>query len=303
MTASPITRRYRRFKMQRAASAALADALKRAPNILGMAKHRRVQVLARRIAACAASTTIKLKTPPGDATRIIYRNKRRCRSGLCMPCARVRANETNQRIGLRLDAMLAEAPRTRFAFLTLTSRNRPIAEVARMLTDHEQALGRLWRNKDVMRAITGHATGIEIALRNGTGAWEAGVHSHSLVALHPDYFDRKTNRYLSQARLVALWRTALRTDYNPICHVTAVPAGSDVRNSLRECVKYAVAPHKLFQRNKAFAVDPLVALHLADTLYKRRLTRCGGMFALTKRHLSAKAMKAKTTQPRKETIR
>jgi len=137
MTASPITRRYRRYRMQRAASAALADALKRAPNILGMAKHRRVQVLARRIAACAASTTIKLKTPPGDATRIIYRNKRRCRSGLCMPCARVRAKETNQRIGLRLDAMLAEAPRTRFAFLTLTSRNRPIAEVARMLTDHE----------------------------------------------------------------------------------------------------------------------------------------------------------------------
>jgi hypothetical protein len=303
MTPSPITRRYRRYQMQRAASAALADALKRAPNILGMAKHRRMQVLARRIAACAASTTIKLQTPPGDATRIIYRNKRRCRSGLCMPCARVRAGEANQRIALRLDATLADSPRTRFAFLTLTSRNRPIAEVAQMLTDHERALGRFWRNKEVMRAITGHVTGIEIALRTGGGAWQAGVHSHSLVALHPDYFDRKTNRYLSQARLVALWRGALRAEYNPICHVTAVPAGSDVRNSLRECVKYAVAPHKLFERNKAFAVDPLVALHLADTLYKRRLIRCGGVFALTKRHLAAKPMKSKPAQPKKETTK
>lgn len=300
MTTSPITRRYRQFKMQRAASAALADALKRAPDILDIAQHHRVQVLARRIAACAASTTIKLQTPPGDATRIIYRNKRRCRSGLCMPCARVRAKETNQRIGLRLDAILAETPGTRFAFLTLTSRNRPIAEVARMLSDHEQSLGRFWRSKTIMRAITGHVTGIEIALRNGTGAWEAGVHSHSLMALHPDYFDRKADRYLSQARLVALWRAALRADYNPICHVAAVPVGSDARNSLRECVKYAVAPHKLFQHNKAFAVDPLVALHLAVTLYKRRLTRCGGMFAITKRHRAAKAMTANTTQPRKE---
>lgn len=72
MTASPISRRYGRYQMQRAASAAVADALKRAPNILGMAKHRRVHVLARRMATCAASTTIKMQTPPGDATRIVY---------------------------------------------------------------------------------------------------------------------------------------------------------------------------------------------------------------------------------------
>lgn len=303
MTASPITRRYRRYKMQRAASAALADALKRAPNILGMAKHRRIQVLARRIAACAASTTIRLQTPPGDATRIVYRNKRRCRSGLCMPCARVRAREANQRIAKRLDAILADNQYTRFAFLTLTSRNRPIAEVARMLTDHEQSLGRFWRSHDIARAITGHVTGIEIALRNGTGAWEAGVHSHSLVALHPDYFNRKADLYLSQRRLVTLWRRALRADYNPICHVAAVPHGDDVRASLRECVKYAIAPHKLFQRDKGFTVDPVVALHLADTLYKRRLVRCGGTFALTNRHLAVKAMKAKASQPAKETTR
>jgi len=300
---SPITRRYRRFKMQRAASAAVADALKRAPHILGMAKQRRIQVLARRIAACAASTTIKLQTPPNDATRIIYRNKRRCRSGLCMPCARVRAKEANQRIALRLDAILAEAPRARFAFLTLTSRNRPIAEVAKMLTDHEQSLARFWRSKEIAHAIIGHVTGIEIALRTGTGVWEAGVHSHSLLALHPDYFDRKTDRYLSQARMVILWRAALRADYKPICHVAAVPAGEDARASLRECVKYAVAPHKLFQRGKGFTVDPVVALHLADTLYKRRLIRCSGVFALTKRHLAAKAMKAKVSQPGKETTR
>lgn len=302
MTLSPITRRYRRYKMQRAASAAVADALKRAPNILGTARHRRIQVLARRIAACAATTTIKLQTPPDDATRIVYRNKRRCRSGLCMACARVRAKEANQRIAARLDAILAEKPQARFAFLTLTSRNRPIAEVAQMLAFHEQALGRFWRIKDLARAVTGHVTGIEIALRGDNGRWEAGVHSHSVAALHTEYFDRTADLYLPQRRWVALWRRAMRADYNPICHVAAVPAGDGVRASLRECVKYAVAPHKLFERNNGFTVDPLVALYLADTLYKRRLIRFGGVFATTKRYRAAKAMAANSKQPRKETM-
>lgn len=290
MTVSPITRRYRRYKMQRAASAAMADALKQAPHILSLARQRRIAVLARRIGACAATSTIKLQTPKGDATRIVYRNKRRCRSGLCMACARLRANEANQRIAARLDAILAGRPGTRFAFLTLTSRNRPIAEVSPMLAAHEQALGRFWRSKELARAITGHVTGIEIALRHKNGIWEAGLHSHSLKALHADYFDRRTNLYLSQKSLVGLWRRALRADYDPICHVTAVPAGDAVRASLRECLKYAVAPHKLF--NSGGAVDPLVALHLADALYKRRLTRCGGAFATTRRYRAAKAMTA-----------
>ncbi|MDQ8699263.1 protein rep [Hyphomicrobium sp. LHD-15] len=297
MALSPVTRRYRRYKMQRAASAAVAQALQRAPNILGMAKHRRIQVVARRIAACAASTTIKLLTPPGDASRIVYRNKRRCRVGLCMPCARVRAKEANQRIAVRLDAILAEAPQNRFIFLTVTSRNRSVAEVANMLADHERALNRFWRSNEIARAITGHVTGIEIALRGSNDAREAGVHSHTVAAVHPDYFDRKADLYLSQRRLVHLWRRALRADYNPICHVTAVPAGDNVRASLRECVKYAVAPHKLFERGNAKTVDPLVALYLADALYKRRLIRFGGVFATTRRYRAAKAMAAKPSNP------
>lgn len=170
-----------------------------------------------------------------------------------------------------------------------------------MLSDHERGLSRFWRTKELARATTGHVTGIEIALRTREGAWQAGVHSHSVVALHKDYFDRTADLYLSQRRLVALWGRAMRVDYKMVCHVTAIPAGDDLRPALRECVKYAVAPHKLFQRNGGFAVDPLVALHLADTLYKRRLIRFGGVFATTRRYRAAKAMAAQSKQPRKGT--
>lgn len=278
--ASPISRRFARYRMQLAASAAVASALKQGPPQTTPKSRMRLTVLARRIAACAASTTIKLHTPRGDATRIIYRNKRRCRNGLCPPCARHRARETVQRVASKLDAIIAAAPATRFAFLTLTSRNMAITEVAAMLALHERALARFFRTNAITRAVQGHATGIEIAIRRSGAEWQAGVHSHSLIALHPDYFGRTKNLYLSQAAIVALWRKALRVDYKPVCHIKAVPNTDAARASLTECLKYAVAPHRLFERDgTTISVDPLVATCLATALYKRRMCRTAGLFA------------------------
>lgn len=296
-TSSQISRRYHRYRMQRRASAAVAEALRQAPNVLGQAKQHRVRVLARRMAACAATMVIKLQTPPNDASRIIYRNRRSCRSGLCMLCARIRASQANKRINQRLTHILVERPNTRFLFLTLTSRNVPIAAVAQAFTAQEQALGRFWRTQEIARAFTGHVTGIEVAIRKSADGWAAGVHSHSLASVHPDYFDRKRDLYLPQRRIVALWQRALRCDYSPICYVTAVPAGDAVRTSLRECVKYAVSP-KMFVGK---TVDPLVAVYLADALYRRRMTRFGGLFATTRRYRAAKAMKRAFTSPQPAT--
>lgn len=277
---SPISRRFARYKMQLASSKAVATALRNAPTLSSRQRDRRLKVLARRIAACAANTTIRLVTPAGEPTRIIYRNKRRCRSGLCPPCARQRARETIQRVARLLDAIIAASPDTRFVFLTLTSLNMPIAQTREMFALHEKAIARFWRTARVARAFTGHATGIEIAIRFRDGCWQAGVHSHSLVALTPGYFDRGASHYLSQRAIVDIWRNALRADYKPICYITALPNTDAARGSLTELLKYAVAPHRLFENgSNGFSVNPLVAACLADALYKRRMCRTGGVFA------------------------
>lgn len=274
---SPITKRFRRWKFQQAASAAVGAALHRAPPMDGI-NSRRIQTLARRISQCAASATIKLETPPGEPTAIIYRNKRSCRSGLCPQCARRRARDTVSRAAQKLDALIAAAPDTRFAFLTLTSRNMPIAEVATMLSNHERALTRFWRRTAVTTAFPGHVTGIEIAIRRNGDTWEAGVHSHSTVVLGDGYFDKRGTTYLRQSAIVAHWRKALDVNYNPICHVKAIAADNALRATLTETLKYAVAPHRLFERdNTGFSVDPAVAAYLASALYKRRLCRMGGV--------------------------
>lgn len=275
---SPITKRFYRWKFQQAATAAVGAALHRAPPLDGISSAR-IDTLARRISQCAASATLKLDTPADEPTRIIYRNKRRCRSGLCPQCARYRARETVQKAARKLDALLTTAPGTRFAFLTLTSKNMPIADVDAMLKLHERALTRFWRKDAIARAFTGHMTGIEIAIRCTSGKWEAGVHSHSIVALSPDYFNREANTYLRQSALVAHWRASLGVDYKPICHIKAIAHTDAVRATLTECLKYAVAPHRLFEREETgFSVDPTVAAHLAAALYKRRMCRMGGVF-------------------------
>lgn len=280
MSRSAISRQYARYKMQHGAGYAIGAALHRAPPFPSAADNNRIQTLARRISQCAASTTMTLTTPPGDATRIIFRNKRRCRSGLCPPCARRRAWETVKRIAGILDAVTAKSPDMRFALLTLTSRNMPIDAVSNMLRLHEEAMTRFFRAKAVRNALQGHATGLEIAIRSKDGAWQAGVHSHSLAALHDGYFDRSKPIYLSQRAIVELWRTALRVDYKPICHIRAIPNSDAARASLTECLKYAVAPHRLFEHdNGTFSVDPLVAAHLASALYKRRMCRTAGVFS------------------------
>lgn len=277
---SPIAKRFARYKMQRAASAAVAAALHRAPPIQSVKNARRLGMLARRITTCAESASLKLLTEPGEPTRIAYRNQRRCRTMLCPPCARERARRTVKRAASVLDAILGEAPQTRFAFLTLTSRNMPMEQIVQMLTLHETALARFLRYARVRQAFQGHLTGIEVAVRKHGGHWQCGVHSHSLVALGEGYFDRARTIYLSQPATVSLWQEALRASYKPVCHIKAIPDGTAARASLTECLKYAIAPHRLFERDdRGFSVDPFVAACLADALYKKRMTRAGGIFA------------------------
>jgi hypothetical protein len=270
-------------------SRAVANALGQTPGDDWEADQIR-QRQAERIATCAANTVLKLVTPTDDATRIVQRNSRYCRNMLCMTCARYRAYFANQKFMAWIDELRKAQPQTRFAFCTLTSRNRPLTVTRDMFVAHEAALTRFWRRRTVSRSITGHITSLEIALRQSrAGEWQAGVHSHSLLVLADNYFEPSAGLYLSQPAFVKLWQEALQVSYAPICYVSAIPQAGDVRGALRELLKYAVAPHKLFHAHEGvLTAEPFVVTQLADALYKRRLTRFGGVFSGAQRRLRAK---------------
>lgn len=282
---SPAQARLNRLRRNRDAGHAVSRALDQAAEHVTGADRRRLEVLARRMSACAANATFRIVTPPGEASVVKISNRRGCKSALCMQDARFRAGDQVRKAFARIQIIRDVTPDAKFAFVTLTSRNRPVHDVKSMLDAHEAGLGRFWRARPLARALLGQLTSIEIAIRGTPEVPMAGVHSHSLAVLHPEYFSRQRDLYLSQKAICSLWGAAMRLDYQPICDVRRIytDSASAMPSLLGACVevlKYSIAPQTLFQRDDyGMYVTPEVIGPLALALYKRRLIRFSGCFS------------------------
>ncbi|KUO58128.1 MAG: hypothetical protein APF80_11885 [Alphaproteobacteria bacterium BRH_c36] len=292
-SASPIIRRFLRALLAKASQQATADALTLAAADPCFAPYRqKLATQARRATTCAASTHIKLETPPGEPTRLTISNKRRCRGNVCVGCARQRAAKQAKTAAALLQIVREWEPNVPILMFTATSANRPISELRTMFQDHEAALRRFWRSEKIAESFKGHVTSIETALRGSKENPQAGVHSHSIVAA-PDYFKLEAGRYLSQRQLKAIWKASLRVSYDPIVDIRRLrgPGGDtdNLNSGIKEITKYAFAPQKVFEKSPfGIRTDPTVIGHLAITLYKRRTMRFGGLFALAKAELKAR---------------
>lgn len=72
---SPIGRRFRRYKMQCGASAAMAEALKRAPRLFGHARQRRIDILARRIIQVPPLRNAHIFSVKADRSMAAFKNE------------------------------------------------------------------------------------------------------------------------------------------------------------------------------------------------------------------------------------
>lgn len=276
MMPSPCQRQVNRRKLHKTTGIATAQALKAAAEHANNRERRRFDILGRRLEACAVSSHFKIINTPGEASYVRFSNKRTCRSSLCFSCSAHRARKAVANVLTVIDRIRTDRPQIRFAFLTLTSRNRPVAETKAMFDRHEAALTRFWRLAPVKSAFLGHITSIETTLSRTDEGVHAHVHSHSILALHPNYFDRQHTLYLNQARIVDLWKRCLRADYKPICDIRPISADAA---AVREAVKYAIAPHEFSLREgSTITVEPDVVAALVRALYRRRLVRSSGLF-------------------------
>lgn len=285
---SPIQRKLNRLKRNRDAGHALARALAEASAMWTRQPDAgRLGTLARRKRNCAVSASFKVVTPERGASYIEVRNRRSCKFVLCMQCARLRAREQVRKYRTHLDVIREQNPDAIYLLCTLTTRNEPIARIKAMLDLHETGLQRLHRSPKLKRALLGHLTSLETTIGGTPENPEAHVHSHGFWVMRPLYFSREHNLYLPQAEIVRLWRQACRLTYDPICDIRRVrgPDGdtgpSAVREACVEVLKYAIAPQTLFQRDEfGMHADPTVVGHVALALYKRRLVRFAGCFAV-----------------------
>lgn len=252
-----------------------------------------------RMQTCHRSTSLVVHRPEDDSPWIAIRTPMACMCRWCVACERLRARVLRRHVNALLGSIWAEHPLMRTSMLTLSSRNRPLAEAADMLNDHVAAYARYRRLREVSRSHYGSLDSIEIAVR--AGGREIGVHSHHLqlvddAALGP-------GRYLDIQRIKVLWGRCLRVDYLPLCDIRAAKPGADddvregVRSAVREAVKYCLKPvsllsappRDLFGTAPSLYVDPDVVFHVSRAMRGRRLVRLTGLWKTAHAKVSARA--------------
>lgn len=204
-------------------------------------------------------------------TRLRLRSALFCRVRHCPVCQWRRTLMWQARFYQALPKIVAQFPRSRWVFLTLTVRNCAIGELGEMLTMMNAAFQRLKDRKE-FAPVQGWIRATEVT-RGKDGS--AHPHFHCLLMVPPSWFTRD---YIKHERWVQLWRDCLRVNYAPNVDIRTVKTktGAGVANiaeqlqsAVAETLKYSVKPEDMTD-------DPDWFLELTRQLYKRRFISTGG---------------------------
>jgi plasmid rolling circle replication initiator protein Rep len=195
-----------------------------------------------------------------------------CGQRLCPLCAWRRSMKLSAEVSLVLHLAADHWPERSFVMLTLTQRNVPgqdlPGEVSRIL----DAWSRLQRRRE-FREIAGWLRTLELTYNAQAGTWHP--HLHVLLQAKPSYFTGRG--YVSHAKWVAAWRSALDLHYDPSIEVHRVrqrASGDPLADAAAEVGKYTVKDTDLTGDTPQEASERLVVLDRA--LAGRRLVAWGG---------------------------
>jgi plasmid rolling circle replication initiator protein Rep len=226
------------------------------------------QSLGARVALCSLWLGFAWAPERQDASVLALklREAHFCRVRHCPICQWRRSLMWVARLHSALPKLLAQHPKARFIFLTLTQKNPPIAELRITLRGMGKAWERLSQRR-IFRIVLGWIRTTEVTRgKDGT----AHPHFHALLMVSSNYF---TKNYVSQQQWVEIWRVALRVDYDPVVDVRVVKntlaQKDDLMPAIRETLKYSVKPADML-------VDAEWFWDLTRQLHKLRFIASGG---------------------------
>ena len=145
------------------------------------------------------------KETPGALT-LKLRHAYFCRVRHCPVCQWRRSLMWIARFLEGAPRLLAQYPKARFVFLTLTRKNVPVGELRSALREMGKGWERLSKRKELAAAVLGWLRTVEVTRgRDAT----AHPHYHALFVVSPDYFGNP-EKYITHAAWTALWRESLR---------------------------------------------------------------------------------------------
>lgn len=186
-----------------------------------------------------------------------------CRVRHCPVCQWRRSLMWKAKAYKVLPKIVADFPKYRWLFLTLTVRNCPITE----LKDTLQWMNKSWQRLSQLKSFPaiGWLRSTEVT-RGKDGS--AHPHFHCLLLVPSSYFSGKG--YLKQADWVEMWRKSLRVDYNPVLDIQAVKKGKQPMDLVPELLKYCVKESDLVADKEWF-------LELTRQMNKMKCVTTGGV--------------------------
>lgn len=224
-----------------------------------------------------------------DDGRLKLKSARFCKTSRCPLCCARKALLHKVRIIDALPRILDDFPSHRFIFATFTVKNCSVDELSETIT----AMNKGFERMSKLKAFPAKVTKDE-PLRAGlirtleyTRAKDDKVHPHyhALIILDKDYF--RGSKYLSHAKWQAMWKKAMRLDYDPQVHIKAIkPNNKKIENekvqkpllyAISEVVKYNVKGSDLAGfGNKETDRDWL--LGITDQLHYKKTISMSGIF-------------------------
>ena len=166
-----------------------------------------------------------------------------------------------------------------FLFLTLTVRNCEFNDLNKYLDDLKESLNRLFRRKEVKKAVQGSFYAFEITLNRTDLTWHP--HIHVCICVTKCYFKKG---YVSQKSWTKYWQESCNLDYTPIVHIEKFKG--DLSKAVAEGAKYTLKTNSILS-DDTLLQDQIVDI-LYDAMYGRRFIGFRGCFKEARKILGLK---------------
>lgn len=186
-----------------------------------------------------------------------------------------------------------ERENLKWIFLTLTVRNVEGEELKATMDTMTKAWNNFSRYAVFKKSVKGYFRAMEVTKNREEGHQWYGTyhpHFHVLLAVKPSFF---TSGYIKQSEWTAMWRKAMKLDYDPIVHVQRVKPKKespdlkeiekDVKkaveeqNAILEVSKYPVKDSDVIVGDSVTSNNVETVLDLDNALAYKRLIAYGGL--------------------------
>ena len=172
-----------------------------------------------------------------------------CRQAVCPTGMRARALRSLRVYETALETHLTDNPGMVGLFVTLTLKSCASHELKATVDKLIKKSGELMQRVAIKRAVHAWVRSIEVTRNASTSLWHAHVHVVWLVD-RDKYFKRNSPLFITHAALQCLWRKQLSIEYAPVVDIRRLrgvesPLSDEGRTSLREVLKYILAPASL----------------------------------------------------------